>query len=90
MNRERVVPGLVLLVICCFLALQPGPAIGSTCPNGVACPSGTTFNSVVDQCQAELGPPMHLLRPESKVYPSGQLKAGVKVAGISHLFVNAL
>ena len=32
MNREHVVPSLVLLVICCFLALQSGTAIGCHLP----------------------------------------------------------
>ena len=40
--------------------------------------------------QAELGPPTHLLLAESNAYPSGQLDAGVKVAAISHVFLEAL
>jgi hypothetical protein len=40
--------------------------------------------------QAELGPPTHLLLAESNAYPSGQLDAGVKVAGISHVLLAAL
>ena len=40
--------------------------------------------------QAELRPPTHLLLAESNAYPSGQLDAGVKVAGISHVLLAAL
>ena len=40
--------------------------------------------------QAELAPPTHLLLAESNAYPSGQLEAGVKVAGISHVLLVAL
>lgn len=57
MNREPVVPSLVSLVICCFLVLQSGIANGSTCPPAApVCPSGTIYNAVIDQCQADFFP----------------------------------
>jgi hypothetical protein len=58
MNRKHVVPGLMSLVICCFLVLQSGIANGSTCPPPATtvCPPGTTYNAAADQCQANLSP----------------------------------
>jgi hypothetical protein len=52
MNGERI-PGVVSLVVCCFIALQPAGARGSCPPPASAvCPAGTTYDATADRCQS--------------------------------------
>ncbi len=57
MKRERAAPGLLSLVVCCFVALLPRAASGSCpSPSTPACPAGTAYDATADRCQANAYP----------------------------------
>jgi hypothetical protein len=52
-NRNRFVMGMLALVTCCVVALQPGAAL-ATC--SIVCPGGTAYDASTAQCSATAAP----------------------------------